>query len=106
MGWQPFILPKSNTVIVSPRYKDAYAWQRMLRFWEEKRDLFLKHYHQRSNVESTFSMMKRKFLPYVRSKSNQAQFNEMLAKVVCHNASVLCTAMFELDVNINFEEVG
>ena len=64
------------------------------------------HVNQRSNVESTFSMMKRKFLPYVRSKSDKAQFNEMLCKVVCHNANVLCTAMFELNLDIRFGEVG
>ena len=78
----------------------------MLGLWKDNEELFLKHYHQRSNVESTFSMMKRKFLPYVRSKSDQGQFNEILCKVVCHNASVLCNAMFELNLDIRFEEVG
>ncbi len=75
----------------------------MVLYYRENHELFLKHYHQRSNVESTFSMIKRKFLPYVRSKSDQAQNNEVLCKVVCHNASVLCNAMFELDVNVEFE---
>jgi transposase len=32
------------------------------------REDFLKHYHQRSNVESTFSAIKRKFGDSVRSK--------------------------------------
>ncbi len=36
-------------------------WQRLFRkFWCE-RDEWLKHYHRRSNVETTFSMIKRKF---------------------------------------------
>lgn len=41
-----------------------------------------------------------KFLPYVRSKSDMAQFNEILCKVVCHNASVLVNCVFELDIDL------
>jgi len=78
----------------------------MLTFWKENRETFLEHYHQRSNVESTFSAIKRKFLPYVRSKTEKAQYNEILCKVVCHNLSVLCNAMFELDVDLKFQNVG
>ncbi len=47
-------------------------------------------------------MMKRKFLPFVRSKTDVSQFNEILAKVCCHNASVLCNAIYELNVNADF----
>ena len=39
---------------------------------------FLKHYHQRSNVESTFSMVKAKFRDHVRSKTDVAMTNESL----------------------------
>lgn len=106
VGASPFILPAKNTQTESYIYnRKATAWLRMLEFWKNNRELFLQHYHKRSNVESTFSALKRKFLPYVRSKNEQAQFNEILCKVVCHNASVLCTAMFELDVDINFGEI-
>lgn len=66
----------------------------------------MQHYHKRSNVESSFSMMKRKFLPYVRSKDVKAQFNEMLCKVVCHNLGVLVNAIFELDLAADFRKVS
>jgi len=33
---------------------------------------FLQHYHKRSNVESTFSMIKAKFRDHVRSKTDVA----------------------------------
>ncbi len=46
-------------------------------------------YHKRSNVESTFSMMKRKFGDAVRSKSDTAMVNEVLCKVLAHNLCVL-----------------
>ncbi len=42
-------------------------------------------YHPRSNIESTFSMIKRKFGDSVRSKGDLAMKNEVLAKVLCHN---------------------
>ncbi len=106
-GARPFILPKSNTHLEMDGYHLKYpkvvAWLRMIQFWKDNKELFLQHYHKRSNVESTFSAMKRKFLPYVRSRSDRAQSNEILCKVVCFNASVLCTAMFELGVNLNFK---
>ena len=40
------------------------------------------HYHQRSNVESTFSMVKRKFGASVRAKTPAAQLNEVLLKAL------------------------
>lgn len=103
VGGQPFILPKTNTTTKS---YGSGAWSRMIRLWEANMPLFAEHYHKRSNVEATFSMMKRKFLPYVRSKNDDSQFNEILCKVVCHNASVLVNSMFELNIDINFHEGG
>src|SRR5204863_10200490 len=35
-------------------------WAEMYHCFQFKREEFLQHYHKRSNVESTFSMMKRK----------------------------------------------
>lgn len=104
VGGSPFILLRSNTRMQSiQKRRSGIAWKKMVLYYRENHELFLKHYHQRSNVESTFSMIKRKFLPYVRSKTDTAQNNEVLCKVVCHNASVLCNAMFEMDVNIEFD---
>ena len=62
------------------------------------REEFLKHYHKRSNVESTFSMVKRKFGDAVRSKTDTAMRNEVLAKFVCHNLCCLISAWYELGV--------
>ena len=54
---------------------------------------FLERYHKRSNVETTFSMIKRKFGDSLRSKSDVAMTNEVLAKVLCHNLAVLIHEM-------------
>jgi transposase len=66
------------------------------------RQLFSEHYHKRSNVESVFSMMKGKFGDSVRSKSDEGQVNEVLAKVLCHNICVLIRAMHELGIEPTF----
>jgi hypothetical protein len=50
------------------------------------------HYHKRSNVESTFSAVKRKFGDAVRSKNDVAMVNEVLCKFVAHN---LCCLIME-----------
>jgi len=102
LGGIPYILPKSNTTgkpWINPN------WKRMIKFWKEHKEEFLKHYHLRSNVESTFSMMKRKFSDHLRSKKDQAQRNELLCIIICHNLSVLVSGIFELGIDLNFEKM-
>ncbi len=75
------------------------SWEKMYHYFQFKRDEFLQHYHKRSNVESTFSMMKRKFGDGLRSKTDVAMTNETLCKVLCHNLVVLIHEMYELGVD-------
>ncbi len=63
---------------------------------------FLSHYHRRSNVESTFSAIKRKFGAGVRSKLPAAQFNEVLLKCLCFNLSMLVHSIHELGIEPKF----
>ena len=68
---------------------------------------FLQHYHKRSNVESTFSMMKRKFGDSLRSKSDVGQMNEILCKVIAHNLCVLIACIHELRLpSPQFDQAG
>ncbi len=60
------------------------------------------HYHKRSNVESTNSMIKSKFTDIIRSKNGIAQINEVLLKVLCHNIVVLIQSMYELGIEPEF----
>ncbi|MCY3638716.1 MAG: transposase, partial [Chloroflexi bacterium] len=64
------------------------------------------HYHKRSNVETAFSMIKAKFGASVRSRTEVAQVNEVLAKILCHNICVLILSIFELDVMPAFQARG
>jgi hypothetical protein len=66
------------------------------------KESYLAHYHKRSNVESTFSMVKRKFGDSVRAKTDVAMKNEVLAKFVCHNICCVVSAFYELGINPTF----
>jgi transposase len=77
-------------------------WHRMWNFFTYNREEFLAHYHQRSNVETTFHMIKSKFGARVRAKTPTAQVNEVLCKVLCHNLCCLVSAMFELGIDATF----
>lgn len=74
----------------------------MFHYFNLHREEFLTHYHKRSNVETTFSMIKSKFGQRLRGKSLTAQINEALCKVLCHNLCVLIQAIHELNVQVSF----
>lgn len=59
-------------------------------------------YHKRSNVESTFSLVKAKFGGQIRSKSDTGQVIEALRKVLCHNLCCVIQSMFEFGIEPNF----
>ncbi len=77
----------------------------MYHYWQFNRDEFLQHYHKRSNVESTFSMIKAKFGDAVRSKTDTAMVNEVLCKIVCHNICCLIQETHELGIDPQFRRV-
>jgi len=78
------------------------VWEKAFHFFSFKRDEFLARYHQRSNVESTVSMIKAKFRDHVRSKTDVAMKNEVLGKILAHNICCLISAMFELGIEPEF----
>ncbi|HEY4188586.1 MAG TPA: transposase [Polyangia bacterium] len=97
IGAVPFVPFKSNS-----RSAGSPAWRRMWGLFMYRQDEFLAAYHKRSNVEATFSAIKRKFGGSVRSKKFTAQVNEVLCKVLCHNLSCLVMAMHELGIEPDF----
>lgn len=71
---------------------------KMFAYFQFKQEEYLAHYHLRSNVESSISMMKRKFGDSVRSRDDVAMVNEVLCKVLCHNFCVLIQEQYELGI--------
>ena len=74
------------------------AYGRAYHLFALNKDEYEKHYHKRSNVESTFSAVKRKFGEALRSKTDRAMRNETLAKLVAFNITCVIAAMFELGI--------
>ncbi len=82
--------------------KGGGMWAKMFHFFSFKQDEFMSHYHKRSNVESTFSMMKARTGDSVRSKTDIAMKNEALCKILCHNICCLISAFHELGIGATF----
>lgn len=100
IGSVPFIMGRKNVNV--PIKGRASAWGAMLRLWKKHQMFFAEHYHRRSNVESTFSMLKRKHGAFCRAKKPISQENEILCKIVCHNAVVLAEALLSYDLRGGF----
>jgi len=98
----PYIPFKSN----STGKGGSELFRKMFHFYAYNQERFLSNYHKRSNVESTFHMIKSKFGNTLRSKTRTAQINEALCKVLCHNIVVLIQSMFELGLKPKFWQVG
>lgn len=96
-GAVPFIPFKVNST-----GEGSDAWRRMWGLFQYRREEFLANYHRRSNVETTFSAIKRKFGGSVRAKLFESQVNEVLLKCLCHNLSCVVQAMHKLGVEPAF----
>src|SRR5919112_444013 len=102
-GAIPYIPFKTNSVAQSGWEPKSQLWTRMYHFYALHRAEFLQHYHKRSNVETTFHMIKAKFGQRLRSRTLTAQINEALCKVLCHNLCVVIQSVHELGIETNFE---
>lgn len=105
-GAYPFIAFKRNSTDKGDAGRVSKMWRDMYHFFLWKHDEFMDCYHKRSNVESTFSMIKRKFGDSLRSKTDVAMVNEALCKILCHNLVVLIHEMFELGIDPVFINKG
>jgi transposase len=99
VGATPYIAFRQGTT--GSRWAGG-AFRRAFHYFCLHRDTFTAHYHKRSNVESTFSAIKRKFGDSVRSKTDTAMVNEALCKILCHNLCVLIHEAFELGIEATF----
>jgi transposase len=73
-------------------------FEKAFHYFQFKAEEYMEHYHRRSNVESTFSAIKRKFGDSVRSRTENAMVNEVLCKIICHNICCLIQEQCELGI--------
>ena len=100
----PYIPFKVNSRTNDKRH--SALWKQMYHYFSYNQEKFMKQYHKRSNVETTFHMIKSKFGDALRSKTERAQINEALCKVLCHNICCLIQAMHELNLKPKFYQAA
>lgn len=101
IGGKPYFKLKENT---TNRARGSRAWKEMVNECWDHPDEYDKHYHKRSNSESTFSAKKRKFGNFVRSKLDETKENEELFGWSCYNFGVLTRAYYEYGIVPDFVE--
>lgn len=103
LGGIPFIPVKR---ICTGRKRGSANWHKAYNFFYEHNDLFMQHYHLRSNVESVFSTMKRVTPRKLMTGSFTSQKNEVLLKCLTHNLRVLSREQFIIKSIIDHFEKG
>lgn len=98
LGSVPYVPFKLNS---KPTGKTD-AWCRLWHRFESAPEDTAAHYHLRSNVESTFSAMKRLFGASVRAKTADAQINEALLKCLCFNLTCVVHATYKCGIEPSF----
>ena len=101
VGATPFIPFKSNA---TDRLHGSTTWRKMYHYFQLHREEYMRHYYKRSNVESTFSMLKRKFGYRLMLKNEVGQVNEALARVLCHNICALIKEFCEGNADLEFKQ--
>lgn len=99
LGGRAYIPFKSNSTGQS---RGSRLWRKMFHYFKLNQEEFMEHYHKRSNVETTFHMIKAKFGDMLKSKNHKAQENELLCKIVAHNIVVLIHEIHELGIEPDF----
>jgi len=100
VGGKAFIPFKSN---VTGKARGSSTWAKAFHFFQMFREEFDEHYHKRSNVESTFGAIKKKFGETLKSKNRVAQENELLCKLLAYNITVLIHEMYENGITPSFQ---
>lgn len=100
-GAIPFIAFKENA---NPGKYAPEVWKKMFEYFKTNKERFFQFYHKRSNVETTFSMVKLRLGEFLKSKNYEAQRSELLMKFICHNICCLVSEIFENEVHIDFRE--
>jgi len=97
----PFIPFKSNT---TGKSRGCPLWHAMFDYFNNNQEDFKHYYGQRAQSESSFSRIKRNWGEFLKSKTFEAQRNEVLLKCLCHNIACLVAQIFERNLKINFED--
>ena len=97
-GGIPFIHPKKNTTGKGLHAKQIIygdSFTEMIEEYKNDQNTWMKKYHQRSNIESVFSALKRKLGGYVSSIKRSVQQIEIALKIIIYNLMILVRKIVE-----------
>ena len=80
----------------------SVIWEKIYYYFKLNREEFLEHYHKRNNIESSDAAIKGKFVETMKSKNYVAQVNELLAKIIAYNMTVVIHDMYENGIESEF----
>lgn len=99
---EPFIPFRVNIKNIGKDSPDS--WIKAFNYFKDNKEQFLKHYHKRSNVETTFAMIKVRLGEFLKCKNFVNQRNELVMKFICHNVSCLIQEIYENQIHIDFKK--
>jgi len=98
----PYIPFKYNTR--EPKKNAPEIWNKMFLYFRDNKEEWKEHYHKRSNVETTFAMIKLRLGEHLKSKNYTAQRSELMMKFICHNICCLIQEIYEHNIHVNFKK--
>ncbi len=101
-GGKAYIPFKKNA---TGKARGSTLWGKMYHYFQLNRDEFMDHYQKRSNIEATNAAIKRKFGETLKSKNPVAQVNELLAKIIAYNLTVVIHGMYENGIQPEFLQI-
>jgi transposase len=99
LGIDPYIPFKKNT---TGKSGGSRLWREMYLHFRRSPEIFMEAYHQRSNIETCFHMLKARFGDHLLTRNFVANQNEILTKMLCHNLCVLIQEAYERGIQPNF----
>ena len=92
-----YILCEDNNIKAFLNFKKNYKssggksnlWKQQIDLWKNNKDVWHESYRFRVLVESTFSVIKKKFGNYLRSRNQESMDVEMLLKCLCYNLCII-----------------
>ncbi len=102
IGAMPYIVFKHSTK--EPTENSPEIWNKMFLMFRDNKEKFMKSYHKRSNVETTFAMVKMRLGEFLKCKDFDSQRSELIMKFICHNICCLIEEMYKNGIKINFDK--
>jgi hypothetical protein len=87
--------------IATPKPKSHPAWKFLHNMHTKFRTIFDSIYHQRSKVETIFSVLKKRYGDMLHSKSREMQHKEMSLRFIAYNVRVFLYWKYAMQNNIN-----